>query len=111
MFGNLLGDTGIVGFATTTKSNVANVIMSVQPIYYSNDLKICSCLNGHPTMSRDTKKHEEPPSDEAYLDRLAREGTLDGFVNFIVSLIGLMVGIAILVGILCYFSRAKTPKI
>ena len=61
-------------------------------------------------MSQDTVKIEPIPDDESFLDRLSREGKLDTFVNFLISTISLILGIAILVCVLCYFSRKKTPK-
>ena len=88
----------------------ASTIESIQPIFFSRDLKICSCLNGHPTMSRETKKIEEIPHDESYLEELARKGDLDTFVNFITSLILFFVAVSIAVGLLCYFSRKKPVK-
>ena len=111
MLGNLLGNTQVVGFATTMQAVDANEILSIQPIFFSNDLKICSCLNGHPTMSRDTVRISELDPEETYLNKLAREGKLDTFVNFTVSLIVFVVIIAILVGILCYFSRKQIHKV
>lgn len=84
----------------------SDTIESIQPIYYSNDLKICSCLSAHPTMSRDTKNLSKVIEDESFMERLAREGKLDTFVSFITSLIVFVVVMAVVVGILCYFSRA-----
>ena len=61
-------------------------------------------------MSRETKKIEEIPHDESYLEELARKGDLDTFVNFITSLIVFFVVVAASVGILCYFSKKKDVK-
>ena len=61
-------------------------------------------------MSRETKKIEEIPHDESYLEELARKGDLDTFVNFITSLILFFVFIAVTVGLLCYFSKKKDIK-
>ena len=61
-------------------------------------------------MSQDTVKIEPIPDNESFLDRLSREGKLDTFVNAMISTISLILAVAILVCILCYFSRAKTPK-
>ena len=61
-------------------------------------------------MSRETKKIEEIPNDESYLEELARKGDLDTFVNFITSLIVFFVVVAASVGILCYFSKKKDVK-
>ena len=47
-------------------------------------------------MSQDTVKIEPIPEDESFLDRLSREGKLDTFVNFLISTISLILGIAIL---------------
>lgn len=99
-----------MGFATTIKTKDADQIQSLQAIYYSTEQSICSCLDENPNMSQDTVKIEPIPDDESFLDRLSREGKLDTFVNFLISTISLILGIAILVCVLCYFSRKKTPK-
>ena len=41
---------------------------------------------------------------------MSREGKLDTFVNFIISLIVFILGVSILICVLCYFSRKKTAK-
>ena len=84
--------------------------MSLQAIYYSTEQEICSCLGENPTMSRDTVKIEPIPENESFLDVLSREGKLDTFVNFMISTISLILAVAILICVLCYFSRLKTPK-
>ena len=105
-----VADTQVVGFATTIDEKDSDQIMSLQAIYYSTNQSICSCLAENPTMSRDTVKIEPIPDDESFLDRLSREGKLDTFVNLMISSISLILGVAILVCILCYFSRKKTAK-
>jgi len=61
-------------------------------------------------MSADTVKIEPIPEDESFLDKLTREGTLDTFVNFLIFLISLSLFMAIVVCVLCYFSRVKIPR-
>jgi len=58
-------------------------------------------------MTKDTVQIQGPPENESFLDRLQREGKLETFVNFMVSLIVFVIFIAIVSSILCYFAKAK----
>lgn len=61
-------------------------------------------------MTKDTRQVESIPEDEGFLDKLHRENELDAFVQAMVSLIILIIAIAIVSSILCYFSKAKLPR-
>ena len=61
-------------------------------------------------MTSDTVKIEEPDPNESFLDRLQREGKLDQFIQFLGFLIVSVITIAIVVGVLCYFSRKQPQK-
>ena len=49
-------------------------------------------------------------SNESFLDRLQREDKLDTFVNGVIFFISLIVFLAVLICVLCYFSRKKPNK-
>ena len=100
----------VVGFATTIEKKDAKFIQSIQPIYFSDNANYCQCLAANPTMSQNTVRILPPPADEDFLEEMQRKGTLGNFVNLLGSTIAFVIACAIVIGILCYFSRKKETK-
>lgn len=100
--------TTIVGFATTTDSNL--MIKSVQPIYYTNNQAICSSLAPKPTKNALTKVSAEPFVITDFAERILLDSDFQLlFLKWAIAILSVFVFIVTVIFI-CFCTMSYRPS-